>query len=142
MKITQRPQPWTDEALVETRRKALTSTYGNDPDVLDMIEKQIEIRALARDSRTARSLVEQLKATVKQQRGADAATRKQLQAAKQLNKQLTARLQELDGKAALHFPGGNVLPGSHAQTSTPAGDSELLDGITDDEVDAMFPPLT
>lgn len=141
MKTTQRPHPWTDEALVEARREALTATYCSDPDVLDMIEKDIEIRALARDSRTARSLVKQLKATVKQQRGADAATRKQLQAAKQLNKQLTARLQELDGKAALHFPGGQVLPGRHAQTSTPAGDGELVGSITDDEVDAMFPPL-
>lgn len=111
-----------------------------------MIEKQLEIRALARDCRVTHALVEQLKAVVKHQRGSDEATRKQLQAAKQLNKQLTARLQDLDNKADLHFPNDNVLPGNQAHTSIPAGDNDLLesmmlDGITDDDVDELFPPL-
>lgn len=135
--------------LVEARRKALTAslteTFGNnasarDPVALGMIEDGYEIRALARDIRTCKHLEKELKRRVKDQRGADPRTRGQLQVIKQLTKQLTARLQLLDGKTPSPFPCGNVLPSDHGHTRTPAG-GRMYDHITDDELNAMFPPL-
>lgn len=140
MEITQRPRPWTDEALAEARREALTAIYGSDPDMLDMVEKEYEIRALARDAGTCGRRKEELKRLVKDQRGADPRTRGQLEVIKELAKQIASRIRVLDGRAGVQFPGGQVLPANHAQTGRPAG-GRLLDHITDAELDTMFPPL-
>lgn len=133
--FTKRPALWDTPELVEARREALTA----EDDARDLIEKQLELRALARDARTCKNIERELKQLVKAQRGTNPATRKQLEVIKQLGKTLTARLQELDGRSDLEFPGGQRIPGNHGNRHTPVGDERLIpEGV---DVDKLFPPL-
>lgn len=133
--FTKRPAVWDTPELEEARREALTA----EDDARDLVEKQLELRALARDARTCKNIERDLKQLVKAQRGTNPATRKQLEAIKQLSKSLTARLQELDGRADLEFPGGQRIAGNHGNRHTPVGDERLIPQGVD--VDKLFPPL-
>lgn len=144
MTRTQRPLPWNDSGLVSKRNEILAPIAKGDTATQKGLEKDIEALALARDCRTCDRLARELKAAVRQERGADTTKRKQLAATKQLAKQLRDRLRELARLDDLVFPAGQVIPGTHSRHSkghSGGFSNNALPIFTDAEINEMFPPL-
>ncbi|WP_165165430.1 hypothetical protein [Corynebacterium qintianiae] len=116
----------------------LVATYGI-PHI--EIERDLEIRALARDARRAGHMEDELQAQIKQLRGGDGALRARARAMRGLRQELTTRLRELSGLGEQMFPGGNVIAARHVHTCAPAGSEAVGSLLWGHAVDAAFPPL-